>query len=374
MLLLRSLWSRHRRNAGRSAWINTSCCSSSAGPCSCIVSLSWNYRVTHLNNIEKARLVARSFYDLTIEFRRWGSLHGGVYVPVTDTLQPNPYLTVAERDITTTTGRKLTLVNPAWMTRQVFELISKRSALPIISHLTSLKYVNPVNRPDAWEEQALKEFERGLKELSSETTISDEPYMRIMRPFKTEQACLKCHGHQGYKVGDIRGGISISVPLRPHFEAEAKEQKALLMSHMLLWLIGTGGIMLFSRNIQRHQRQIVESEEKYRILFESNPHPMWVYDLETYRFLTVNDAAVDALRLYPRRVPRHDHQGHPARRGHCLPCSDNVSRVTTGMDQAGVWRHRKKDGSVIQSRSHPTSWTSAAGAARSSWRTMSRTV
>jgi hypothetical protein len=187
-----------------------------------LVSLSWNYRVTRLNNIEKARLVARSFYDLTIEFRRWGSLHGGVYVPVTDTLQPNPYLTVAERDITTTTGRKLTLVNPAWMTRQVFELISRHSTLPIISHLTSLKYVNPVNRPDTWEEQALKEFERGSKEQSSETVIQNEPYIRIMRPFKTVGACLKCHGHQGYKVGDIRGGISIAVPLRPHFEAEAK--------------------------------------------------------------------------------------------------------------------------------------------------------
>ncbi len=310
------------------------------------VSLSWNWRVTHENNIEKARLVARSFYEITIEFRRWGSLHGGVYVPVTDALQPNPYLTVPERDITTTTGRKLTLVNPAWMTRQVFELIGKRSALPIISHLTSLKYVNPVNRPDAWEEKALKEFERGLKEYSDETTISDEPYMRIMRPFRTEQACLKCHGHQGYKVGDIRGGVSISVPLRPHIEAEAKEQKALLVSHMLLWLIGAGGIMLFSRNIQRHQRHIVESEEKYRILFENNPHPMWVYDIETYRFLTVNDAAVkhygytrdEFLSMTIKDIrPAED----------VAQLMENVSRVTTGLDKAGVWHHRKKDGSLI---------------------------
>jgi PAS domain S-box-containing protein len=312
-----------------------------------LVSLSWNYRVTRLNNIEKARLVARSFYDLTIEFRRWGSLHGGVYVPVTDTLQPNPYLIVEERDITTTTGRKLTLVNPAWMTRQVFELISRQSSLPIISHLTSLKYVNPVNRPDTWEEQALKEFERGLQEQSSETVIQNEPYMRIMRPFKTEGPCLKCHGHQGYKIGDIRGGISIAVPLRPHFEAEAKEQKAILLSHVFFWFIGTGGIMLFFRNIQRHQQQIIESEEKYRMLFESNPHPMWVYDLDTLKFLTVNDAAVEHygysrdefLAMTIRDIrPAED----------IIPLLDNISRVTTGMDKAGVWRHRKKDGTVIQ--------------------------
>lgn len=312
-----------------------------------IVSLFWNSRVTRLNNLEKARLVARSFYDLTVEFRRWGSLHGGVYVPVTDAMQPNPYLTVAERDITTTTGRKLTLVNPAWMTRQVFELIGKRSALPIISRLSSLKYINPVNQPDAWEEQSLREFEQGLKEHSSETIFNDEPYMRLMRPFKTEQACLKCHGHQGYKIGDIRGGISISVPLRPHYEAEAREQKALLLSHVFLWFIGSGGILLFSRNIQRRQRQLIESEEKYRILFENNPHPMWVYDLETLGFLTVNDAALEHygysrdefLSMTIKDIrPAED----------IPPLLENVSRVTTGIDKAGVWRHRKKDGTLIE--------------------------
>jgi PAS domain S-box-containing protein len=311
-----------------------------------LISLFWNYRIARENNLEKARLVARSFYDLTIEFRRWGALHGGVYVPITDTQQPNPYLTVAERDITTTTGRKLTLVNPAWMTRQVFELIRKRSALPIVSHLTSLKYVNPVNEPDPWERNALQEFEHGAKEISSVTDISSEPYMRIMRPFKTEQACLKCHSHQGYQVGDIRGGISIAVPLRPHFEAEAKEQKALTLSHMLIWSIGTGGIMLFSRNIQRQQRHIVESENRYRLLFERNPHPMWVYDLETLRFLMVNDAAVDSygygrdefLAMTIKDIrPAED----------IPPLLENVARVTTGRDRAGVWRHRRKDGSIL---------------------------
>jgi PAS domain S-box-containing protein len=253
---------------------------------------------------------------------------------------------VAERDITTTTGRKLTLVNPAWMTRQVFELITKHSPLPIISHLTSLKFINPVNKPDTWEEASLKEFERGAREMSTEATISDEPYIRIMRPFKTEQACLKCHSHQGYKVGDIRGGISIAVPLRPHFEAEDKEQKALLLSHVLFWFIGTGGIMLFFRNIQRRQMQLIESEEKYRVLFESNPHPMWVYDLETLKFLTVNDAAVEHYG-YSRDefLTMTINDIRPAE--DISPLLENISRITTGIDKAGIWRHRKKDGTVI---------------------------
>jgi PAS domain S-box-containing protein len=42
----------------------------------------------------------------------------------------------------------------------------------------------------------------------------------------------------------------------------------------------------------RAERELRESEARYRTLFEANPHPMWVYDRETLRFLTVNDAAV----------------------------------------------------------------------------------
>ena len=312
-----------------------------------LVSLSWNWRVVHENNLEKARLVARSFYELAIEFRRWGSLHGGVYVPVTDTLRPNPYLTAPDREVTTSSGKKLTLVNPAWMTRQVFEQIGKRSALPIVSHLTSLKYTNPVNKPDPWEEKTLRAFEDGQQnEISEATMISGEPYMRVIRPFRTEQSCLKCHGHQGYKVGDIRGAISIAVPLKPHLEAESREQTVLALSHGILWLIGAGGVMLFSSRIQRHQRRIGESEAKYRLLFENNPHPMWVYDLETLRFLTVNEAAVshygythdEFLNMTIRDI-------RPA--GDIDRLMENVSRVTAGLDKAGVWRHRTKDGSVI---------------------------
>src|SRR6185295_12125803 len=40
------------------------------------------------------------------------------------------------------------------------------------------------------------------------------------------------------------------------------------------------------------ERALQESEEQYRVLFESNPHPMWVFDEETLRFLAVNQAAI----------------------------------------------------------------------------------
>ncbi len=80
--------------------------------------------------------------------------------------------------------------------------------------------------------------------------------------------------------------------------------------------------------------------------FESNPQPMWIYDLETLAFLAVNDAAVAHY-----GYSREEFLGMTMR--DILPAADipalldKNAHVTDGLDQAGVWRHRLKDGRVI---------------------------
>ncbi len=71
-----------------------------------------------------------------LSYRVWNAGHGGVYVPVTEDTQPSPYLRVSHRDVTTTTGKLLTLINPALMTRQVFTMSVDRYG--IRGHITSL--------------------------------------------------------------------------------------------------------------------------------------------------------------------------------------------------------------------------------------------
>lgn len=309
-------------------------------------SFLWNNRVINRNNLDRARIGARTLFDLNLLYRTWATGHGGVYVPVTETLRPNPYLKVPDRDVTTTTGRRLTLVNPAWMTRQVFALMQEDSPFRTISHITSLKYLNPVNRPDAWEEEALRAFEKGVPEVTAVSFMKDEPYMRLIRPFTTQQGCLKCHGHQGYKVGDIRGGISIAVPLRPFLDAAAHERNHMLFFHFLLWSAGSGGIVLYGRRLQRQQDVLADQEQRYRLLFDNNPLPLWVYDIETLRFLTVNDAAVNQYGFTrPEFLSMTIADIRPAE--DVAGLLRNVSNVVEGIDRAGVWRHRKKDGTVI---------------------------
>lgn len=108
---------------------------------------------------------------------------------------------------------------------------------------------------------------------------------------------------------------------------------------------------------KRVEQRLLESEERYRTLFEANPHCMWVYDLETLRFLAVNDMALDhygytreeflAMTIKdirpPEDVPR---------------LLENVAVSTEVVQHSGLWRHRKKNGEIIlvEIFSHALGW------------------
>jgi hypothetical protein len=99
---------------------------------------------------------ARALYNQVVDVRDWNASHGGVYVPVTESTPPNPWLDVPERDVTTTSGLRLTLVNPAYMTRQFAEITRRRRG--IVIHLTSNSPLRPQNAPDPWESPVLDAF------------------------------------------------------------------------------------------------------------------------------------------------------------------------------------------------------------------------
>jgi two-component system, cell cycle sensor histidine kinase and response regulator CckA len=95
-------------------------------------------------------------------------------------------------------------------------------------------------------------------------------------------------------------------------------------------------------------------EERYRLLFESNPVPLWVFDCETLRFLAVNGAAITqygyseeeflAMTIEQIRPP----EDVPRLR-------ETLETFTTGLRHSRGWRHLRKNGSAIQteSLSHP---------------------
>jgi signal transduction histidine kinase len=222
--------------------------------------LSWEWNTSSQREaiLEEGRVQARMIHQKDLLYRRWNASHGGVYVPRTEATPPNPYLHVPERDIVTPAGRVLTLLNPAYMTRQVHELQAQTQGLR--GHLTSLRPLRPENRPDDWERLALTRLEKGEREVSEVSAIEGRPFLRLIRPLFTEVACLACHADQGYAEGDLRGGIAVAVPLENLLARGRRPESLIALTHALLWLLGLIGLGLSGRWLGRTVAQRVAAE------------------------------------------------------------------------------------------------------------------
>jgi hypothetical protein len=118
-------------------------------------SLWWNNHILQQQILELAKTAALGNINKDLAFRLWAASHGGVYVPPDENTPPNPYLAqVPDRDIVTTEGKRLTLMNPAYMLRQVMGENSR--LFGVKGHITSLHLTNPINQPDEWEKAALE--------------------------------------------------------------------------------------------------------------------------------------------------------------------------------------------------------------------------
>ncbi|GAB4464175.1 MAG: hypothetical protein OHK0037_17810 [Elainellaceae cyanobacterium] len=127
----------------------------------------------------------------------------------------------------------------------------------------------------------------------------------------------------------------------------AHPQQQAVSSSLVEWLQSLSAAIAALLNRQEAERSLQDSEQRYRLLFESNPLPMWVFDLETLAFLMVNDAAVqkygysrdEFLRMTiaeirpPEEIPR---------------LLEMMASLNQGMEDTGIWLHSKKDGSLIQ--------------------------
>ena len=202
---------------------------------------------------EMAKTEARANFNKDQAFRFWSSKHGGVYVPINSRTPQNPFLShVPERDITTESGKALTLMNPAYMLRQMLE--EYENLFGVHGHITSLKHYRPETAPDEWERTALLAFERGDKEVLEFTEIEGTPYLRLMRPMIAKKSCLKCHVNQGYKVGDVRGGVSVSVPMSLYVASQRKVFTTHVFGFGLVWLLGIAGIGMATRGLRNRNR------------------------------------------------------------------------------------------------------------------------
>ncbi|MBI4826948.1 MAG: diguanylate cyclase [Nitrospirae bacterium] len=154
---------------------------------------------------EELKARAKTSFSNILLARRWNSGYGGIYVEKKEGVTSNPYL--KNPDIETADGKIFTKKNPALMTREISEIAAKYGMSTF--RITSLKPLNPENKPDEFEREALTFFEKGVEEIYKKEVTDGKTYYRYMAPLYVEESCLECHAEQGYKFGEVRGGISV---------------------------------------------------------------------------------------------------------------------------------------------------------------------
>ncbi|MGQ9486099.1 MAG: hybrid sensor histidine kinase/response regulator [Desulfosoma sp.] len=269
----------------------------------------WNLDAQEKRHIEQsAHTHALTLVEKDKLYRLWNALHGGVYVAVGPNLAPNPYLHVPERDIETPSGKKLTLVNPAYMTRMVHEL--GRGAGNSSAHITGLEPINPANAPDPWEKKALEWFTTHAEASHYAEKVSEEAgsVIKVMVPLRLEPPCLRCHNTALDMEGRVRGGIAVTVPLKTFDAPKADWPLYYFKRFVFIWLTGLIGILVgfwVARGRIAERRVFLSTlaakEQLWRSICEGMQDPLVVLDRD-FRIRMINSAAAALAQTTPKEA------------------------------------------------------------------------
>jgi len=159
--------------------------------------------------LRHAEQQARMLYKQILLTRQWASDHNGLFILKRRGVQPNPYLDLPT--VRDNAGHIYYMRNPAMITREL-STYAKRDGLGYFG-VTSLNPINPDNEPDEFEKNSLLLFKKGVNEVIAVDKNDMGRVVRFIAPLRVTKSCLHCHARHGYSYGDIRGGLSITIPI-----------------------------------------------------------------------------------------------------------------------------------------------------------------
>jgi diguanylate cyclase (GGDEF)-like protein/PAS domain S-box-containing protein len=281
------------------------------------LSLGWSFQQEDEQARELATNAAHSSFNKDQAYRSWASRHGGIYVPPTERTPPSPWMAhIPDRDVVTANGKQLTLMNPAYMLRQMMDEFSELYGVK--GRIVGRVALNPNNLADAWESSAIGAFEKGDREVLAISNLAGQPFLRLIKPMMMEASCMKCHGHLGFKVGDIRGAVSVSVPMAPYLEVANRQKRSLAFTYLGIWLTGMLAIFFSARRavaLERERQVIFDEASLASKVFEDGLEGVIITDAQgvirrvnpAFTFIT-GFSAEDAIGRKPNilRSGRHD--------------------------------------------------------------------
>ncbi len=229
--------------------------------CSYSLLLYNSSRIQHDLIYGQAKQQARMLHKQILLTRKWVADHHGLYVVESDTARPNPFLDnpVIRGD----NGQVYVKRNPAMVTRELSEYASKGNWY--MFRVTSLNPINPANTPDAFERKSLLAIEKQQKkEIISIESNGEGHVLRYIAPLTVEEPCLSCHARQGYHLGDIRGALSITIPISWADQMITENNRSIIGYGVLsIIVVSATLIWLFSSLVSRPLTRLTSAMARY---------------------------------------------------------------------------------------------------------------
>ncbi len=210
--------------------------------------------------VEQATQQAKMLFNQIRLTRQWVSDHNGLFFVKVPGVESNPFLEQGE--IQDSRGNWLVKRNPAMVTRELSVYAAKEGMGQF--NVTSLKPVNPANAPDSFERRSLEKFAAGAVEAIEIEQIEGNYRLRYMAPLTVDSNCLDCHDNQGYMLGDIRGGMNVTVPMNwVYAEINANNWMLLGIALATIIIVSLSIYLLFNSLVARRLQLLATSMDCY---------------------------------------------------------------------------------------------------------------
>jgi diguanylate cyclase (GGDEF)-like protein len=177
------------------------------------------------------------FQDISLN-RNWEVGHSGVYAEKKKVLSPEEFINNPEFE--SMNGKFYTRIGSTLMTGEIVKFAALEEML--LFHITSLFPVSPKNLPDEFERYALRQFDDGVPEVYRKEVINDRTFFRYMAPLFVKKQCLRCHFKDGYRLGEVRGGISLNYNIE-HIQGKLKKNNVIIIVFAILTILLLVGII-----------------------------------------------------------------------------------------------------------------------------------